>query len=146
MLALSLSALSKVIHSNRPSPEKRTFKSDVIDQVINNMKQKIGDPLISLLFENCFPNTLDTTVLNYKIDPKTKNPNAFIITGDIHAMWLRDSTNQVLPYLDFADSDPNLKNLLIGVINRQVENVLIDPYANAYNLGELDLDLSLYLK
>ena len=48
------------------------------------------------MFENCFPNTLDSTV---EID----EDGTFIITGDIEAMWLRDSTNQVMPYLQFIN-------------------------------------------
>lgn len=50
-------------------------------------------------------------------------------------MWLRDSTNQVLPYLEFASADPRLHQLLCGVVNRQATYVLHDPFANAFNLN-----------
>jgi meiotically up-regulated gene 157 (Mug157) protein len=72
---------------------------------------------------------LDTTVTLFNASA----PDTFIITGDIDAMWLRDSTNQVLPYLPFASEDPELENMLCGVVHRQATNVLIDSFANAFN-------------
>lgn len=77
------------------------------------------------MFEKCFMNTLDTTVQETAED-------TFVITGDIRAMWLRDSTTQVLHYLRFAD-DPDVDALLRGVMARQAKNILLDPYANAFN-------------
>jgi len=61
--------------------------------------------------------------------------DTFVVTGDIDAMWLRDSTNQILPYVEFVAKDPKLSLLIRGVINRQVKNVLLDVYANAFNKG-----------
>lgn len=55
-----------------------------------------------------------------------------MITGDIDAMWLRDSSAQVYPYLDFMSEDKNLQRLIIGVINKQTSFILKDPYANAF--------------
>ena len=81
------------------------------------------------IFENCYPNTLDTTVNHYQ---KNGKPYTYVITGDIDAMWLRDSSAQVFPYLSLAKEDEKLKNLLKGVINKQIEFVLLDPYANAF--------------
>ncbi len=115
--------------SKRPPLSERKFASEAVEKTIKTIKKSIADEELAWMFENCFPNTLDTTVKFYR---KNNKPYTYVITGDIDAMWLRDSSAQVYPYLSLANEDEKLKNLLKGVINKQVECVLLDPYANAF--------------
>ena len=109
--------------SLRPSIDKRRFVSRAVEVIIKEVKPKIKDEKLRWMFENCFPNTLDTTV-RYKM--KNDRPDTFIITGDIDAMWLRDSSAQVWPYLPLMKDDRDLQFLIAGLINRQTECILID--------------------
>ncbi|RYX85548.1 glycoside hydrolase family 125 protein [bacterium] len=113
----------------RVAPEKRHFKSEAVEAAITEFKANVSDKELGWLFENCFPNTLDTTVT---AETKNGRPMTYVITGDIDAMWLRDSSAQVWPYLKFANQDAPLRSLIAGVINKQTQCVLKDPYANAF--------------
>ena len=91
-----LQAASANFVSQRPAAGKRKFISPSVDALIEEVKKNIADAELAWMFENCFPNTLDTTVF---FEMKDGMPDTYVITGDIDAMWLRDSSAQVNPYL-----------------------------------------------
>lgn len=119
--------------SKRPALADRHFTSDLVEETIKQMKASLPNKELGWLFENCFPNTLDTTVF---YEEHNGVPDTYVITGDIDAMWLRDSSAQVHPYVPLAAKDKKLQQLIAGVINRQVKNILKDPYANAFYKDE----------
>lgn len=98
--------------------------------------KKIKDAWAREVYDKCFRSTWETT-LSMEEDGKT-----FIITGDIPAMWLRDSSMQVLPYFRML-SDKTVDQALCGLIQKQAEQILTDAYANAFNK---DGDYSCYSK
>lgn len=129
----------------RPSKYCRTFESPLVEKVIQTMNKKMVDKDLARIFENAFPNTLDTTV-RWHVDntPPHKSftrgwekgawtgPQSFIVTGDINAEWLRDSTNQLAQYQPLAKTDKEIFKLILGAINTQAEYVIGSPYCNAF--------------
>ena len=125
----------------RPAPPCRTFSSRLVEDIIGNITQRMEDKDLARIFENAFPNTLDTTV-RWHVDGTKKHQHSqngawegaqtFIVTGDIHAEWLRDSTNQLAQYQALAKHDKKLQNLILGAIHTQSEYVIESPYCNAF--------------
>lgn len=125
----------------RPSPHCRTFSSPLVEEIIEDMTDRMQDKDLARIFENAFPNTLDTTV-RWHVDSTEKHknnrdgswegPQSFIVTGDINAEWLRDSTNQLAQYQMLAKKDKKLETLILGAINTQAEYVIESPYCNAF--------------
>lgn len=114
----------------RPSEKCRTFTSTAVEKVISDLNSRIADPDLARLFENCFPNTLDTTV---RWHHPGADPQTFIVTGDIDALWLRDSHKQVNVYSGLAAQDSKIRGLILGTINTQSDYVISHPYCNAFH-------------
>ncbi len=83
-------------------------------------------PKLAELYRNCYPNTLETAteIMN--------DGSVFVLTGDIPAMWLRDSTAEVSHYIPLAKENDDIKDIIKGVIKRQRMYIELEPYANAY--------------
>lgn len=100
------------------------------------LKKKISNLDLAQLFKNTYPNTLDTTIKETACimnNSTNCHPLTFLVTGDINAMWLRDSANQIMPYLDYIPQDLSLKKMFLGTIYMQAHFISIEPYANAFH-------------
>ncbi len=136
-LAVSKQAISSQGNAGFPTVRiaegQRKFKSAAVEKLIQEVQDSIGNKELAWMFGNSFPNTLDTTV---EFTVENGKPDTYVITGDIDAMWLRDSSAQVWPYIPLCKNDKDLQQLIKGVINSQVKCILKDPYANAFYKDE----------
>lgn len=101
---------------------------DVLDASVERVRLAFGDPRVASMVSDALRRTLSDTL--------TKDGDEyFVITGDIPAMWLRDSTTQLWPYLRMLGESPELADLVAGVLRRQFRQIEHDPYANSFNPG-----------
>lgn len=117
------------LHNVMTQEINEDFVTETVLEFIDEMveKAKAINPEWAVIFENCFSNTLKTV-----LKPQ-KDGSVYVLTGDIPAMWLRDSVAQVRPYIHLAKKDPLIKEMLVGVVKRQFDFINKDPYANAFN-------------
>lgn len=132
----------------RPHPKCRTFTSEAVEKVIDDVTSRMKDPDLARLFENAFPSTTDTTIKFHTDGTKKfkkkdtgrsvldggawEGPQTFVVTGDITAEWLRDSCNQLSPYMSLAKKDKAIATMILGAVNTQAEYVIQSPYCNAF--------------
>lgn len=104
----------------------------ILLQKAEELEQKTGEkyPDLKPLVKQCFLNTIETTV------QKLEDGSYFVITGDIPAMWLRDSAAQLKPYIPYAKEDEQLREILRSVIAKHAFYINLDPYSNAFNAEE----------
>ncbi|KAK1979860.1 hypothetical protein LZ30DRAFT_724959 [Colletotrichum cereale] len=131
--------------SNRPRPECRTFRLPAMESLIARMKGVIKDPDMFRLFENAYPMTLDSMVkwrgFANETDETTGETRVtdqeltYVITGDIDALWLRDSAEQISPYLPLLEASQDkdsLASLWRGLINAHSRYIKISPYCHSF--------------
>ncbi|PRP77485.1 hypothetical protein PROFUN_14305 [Planoprotostelium fungivorum] len=121
----------------RPPLKERKFVSEEVERVIEELEQKLDNEELFSLFRNCYPNTLDTTIEYF--EDSERFPSSFVITGDIKAMWLRDSCNQLFTYSALLKRDTRLQKLFLGLIRTQAIVVQKHPYSNAFRNPMVEL-------
>ena len=101
---------------------------ETMDNFLNTLREQAAEiPELMDVFVNCYTNTLNTTV------KRMENNMTHVITGDIPAMWLRDSAAQLRPYIFLAKKNAEIRELIAGLVRRQFMCITIDEYANAFN-------------
>ena len=93
----------------------------VYEKLLGMGRKKLAD-----MYVKCFRSTWDTTL-------QRSDGTVFLVTGDIPAMWLRDSSAQVYHYVPHAGKYPELRQAILGLLERQFRYIVLDPYANAFN-------------
>lgn len=104
----------------------------VIQDTIRKISERFDgeDRKIAKVFETCISDTIQKTI------HILEDGSVFVITGDIPAMWLRDSACQLTPFIRFTKEDKDLLDLLTALSDKQVQQILLDPYANAFQSEE----------
>ncbi|KAF2150931.1 glycoside hydrolase family 125 protein [Myriangium duriaei CBS 260.36] len=125
------------LSAQRPPPECRSFNSSAAEDVITRYKSIIKDPDLYRLFENTFPNTIDTAIKWRGVSADNDQEElAFVITGDIEAMWLRDSADQIQAFRSLLNpgsfATDEIASLFRGVINLQARYIIAEPFCNAF--------------
>lgn len=101
---------------------------EAVQQILKTVREKLKDEnKLFEIFENCYTNTLNTTVKSMA------DGTTYVITGDIPAMWLRDSAVQLRPYIIAAKEETKLLRILTGLSRRQFMYIQKDAYGNAFN-------------
>ncbi|GAA1577183.1 glycoside hydrolase family 125 protein [Kribbella sancticallisti] len=100
---------------------------EVLARATDEVRRATGDQVIADMFQASMAQNLPA------VAERLPDGTTFVLTGDIPAMWLRDSAAQLRPYLVLCAEDPALQDILIGVLHRQLEYIALDPYANAFN-------------
>ncbi len=115
------------MHTDIQENRKPYFKH-TMEKFFRELREKAGEEQELMdIFQSCYTNTLDTTV------KQMEDNTTHVITGDIPAMWLRDSAAQLHPYLFLAKEDERIQETIAGLVRRQFYYICIDPYANAFN-------------
>ncbi|MEG0292892.1 glycoside hydrolase family 125 protein [Enterococcus sp.] len=99
-----------------------------LERIIHKVKEKVKDQEVICLFESTFLDIFTQTMENLE------DSTTYMVTGDIPAMWLRDSSCQLRPIIPFLKESPQIAQLVKRIIRRQFDFIQKDPYANAYTI------------
>lgn len=100
--------------------------TDVMKEPVLKKLRELNNPKLAEMYSQCFESTWETTL-------QRSDGTVFLITGDIPAMWLRDSSAQVYHYLPFAEKYDEVRDAIEKLLMRQFKYIALDPYANAFN-------------